>query len=171
MFNKVILIGEIVMDPELRYFKDNSVITVIKLITRENINNIKDLQWHRIILKGKNKILKKNMIILIEGKIKTRRWMDNIKYNYITEIFADNIKILDYKNYNNSYKSEKNDYINSDEGEENNENNNYNLEDGEYEIDNKNSKVDDLIDDDKEIAIKDVDNAELKDYSYDEEYE
>lgn len=44
MFNKVILIGEIVMDPELRYFKDNSVITVIKLITRENINNIKDLQ-------------------------------------------------------------------------------------------------------------------------------
>ncbi|AGS33207.1 ssDNA-binding protein [Candidatus Nasuia deltocephalinicola str. NAS-ALF] len=168
MFNKVILMGEIAMDPELRYFKDNSVITVIKLITRENINNIKDLQWHRIILKEKNKILKKNMIILIEGKIKTRRWMDNVKYNYITEIFADNIKILDNKNYNN-YKNKKNDYIDNDEKEENDENDNYNLEDSEYE--NKNSKIDELIDDEKDNIITVGGDTELKEYSYDEDYE
>lgn len=169
MFNKVILIGEIAMDPELRYFKDNSVITVIKLITRENLNNIKDLQWHRIILKGKNKILKKNMSVLIEGKIKTRRWMDNIKYNYITEIFADIIKILDYKNYNN-YKSKNIDYINNnEEKEENDRNNDYNIEEeNEYEGIDKNKNDDDLINNEQE---NNEDNLELKDYSYDEEYE
>ncbi|ALP70023.1 Single-stranded DNA-binding protein [Candidatus Nasuia deltocephalinicola] len=169
MFNKVILIGEIAMDPELRYFKDNSVITVIKLITRENINNIKDLQWHRIILKGKNKVLKKNMVILVEGKIKTRRWMDNIKYNYITEIFADIIKILDYKNYNNN-KNKNNDYVNNDEKEEDNESDNYGFDEDKDESINKDLKYDSM-DDDKKNVIADVNYEELKDYNYDEEYE
>lgn len=42
MLNKVILIGKIGIEPEIKYFKNNSGITILKLITTENINNKKN---------------------------------------------------------------------------------------------------------------------------------
>ncbi|WP_259286071.1 single-stranded DNA-binding protein [Candidatus Nasuia deltocephalinicola] len=105
MLNKVILIGKIAVEPEIKYFKNNNAITVLKLVTTESSGNKQDNDWHRIIINNVNKYLKKNMLIFIIGKIKTRRWL-NLKneYNYITEIFADEIKIInyDYKK-NNDY--------------------------------------------------------------------
>ncbi|WP_259289710.1 single-stranded DNA-binding protein [Candidatus Nasuia deltocephalinicola] len=118
MLNKVILIGKIGVEPEIKYFKNSNAITVLKIITTEKINNKKNDNWHRVIINNINKYLKKNMIICIIGKIKTRRWMNSKnEYNYITEIFADEIKIIshDYEKNNNMEKYE-------DKMEENEEN-------------------------------------------------
>ncbi|WP_259285938.1 single-stranded DNA-binding protein [Candidatus Nasuia deltocephalinicola] len=111
MLNKVILIGKIGVEPEIKYFKNNIGITILKLITTENINNKKNNNWHRVIINNVNKYFKKNMLIYILGKIKTRKWLNSKnEYNYITEILADEIKIInnDYKKNNNNYLNEEN---------------------------------------------------------------
>ncbi|WP_259289062.1 single-stranded DNA-binding protein [Candidatus Nasuia deltocephalinicola] len=122
MLNKVILIGKIGTEPEIKYFKNNSGITILKLVTTENINGKKNNNWHRIIINSINKYFKKNMFVYILGKIKTRRWLNSKnEYNYITEIFTDEIKII-----NNDYKKNNNDL--NEENEEIKENKEDNLE-------------------------------------------
>ncbi len=119
MLNKVLLIGKIGMEPEIKYFKNNNAITILKIITIENINNKKNNNWHRVIINNVNEYLKKNMLIYITGKIKTRKWINSKnEYNYITEIFAEEVKIIN-SNYNNNNIDEKN---NKKENEENFEN-------------------------------------------------
>lgn len=108
MLNKVILIGKIGMEPEIKYFKNSNSITVLRVITTENIKNKKNDNWHRVIINNANKYLKKNMIVYIIGKIKTRKWMGSKnEYNYITEVFADEIKIINY-DYEKNNDIEKN---------------------------------------------------------------
>ncbi len=129
------------MEPEIKYFKNNNAITILKLITTD-LNNKKDNNWHRIIINNINEYLKKNMLICVVGKIKTRKWL-NLKneYNYITEIFADEVKIINhnYKKNNNGYINEEN--LNKKEKEENLENTifeNNEIENNDGEIYNKN---------------------------------
>ncbi len=118
MLNKVILIGKIGAEPEIKYFKNNIGITILKLITIENINNKINNNWHRVIIKNINKYFKKNMLVYILGKIKTRKWLNSKnEYNYITEIFADEIKII-----NNDYKKNNNNYLNEENNNEKKEN-------------------------------------------------
>ncbi len=138
MLNKVILIGKIGVDPEIKYFKNNVGITILKLVTIENINNKKINNWHRIIIKNVNKYFKKNMLIYVLGKIKTRKWLNSKnEYNYITEIFADEAKIINNyhkKNNSNSYLSEKED--NNDEKKENEDNSEDRIINDDNEINN-----------------------------------
>ena len=103
--NKVILIGNLGKDPEVRYLDNGVAVANFSLATTENYKNkagerVSQTEWHNIVLwrglaEVAEKYLKKGSSIYIEGKIKTRKWEDkdgNTRYN--TEILADNMSML-----------------------------------------------------------------------------
>lgn len=106
--NKVILIGNLGKDPEIRYLEGNLAKVKFSLATSEhykdkNGNKVEHTEWHHIVLWGglaesAEKILKKGMQIYLEGKIQTRDWNDKqgIKKN-ITEIIVESYQILQKK--------------------------------------------------------------------------
>jgi single-strand DNA-binding protein len=84
--NKVILLGNIGRDPELRYFENNKVVAQFSLATSETFtdkqgNKRTDTEWHIVemwdsLAKTAEKYLKKGMQVYIEGKIRTYKWKD-----------------------------------------------------------------------------------------------
>jgi len=106
--NKVILIGNLGKDPEVRYLENGVAVANFSLATTENYKNkdgerVSQTEWHNIVLwRGLAEIaekwLKKGSSVFIEGKIRTRKWEDkdgNTRYN--TEILADNMTMLGKK--------------------------------------------------------------------------
>ena len=106
--NKVILIGNLGKDPDVRYLDNGIAVANFSLATTENYKNksgerVSQTEWHNIVLwrglaEVAEKYLKKGASIYIEGKIKTRRWEDkegNTRYN--TEILADSMNMLGNK--------------------------------------------------------------------------
>ena len=99
MINKVILLGNLGKDPEVKRFDNGGIITRFSLATNENYRD-KDgewqtiTDWHTIVLRGNlaeraEKYLKKGMTIYLEGKIRTRKWQDNSgNDNYTTEVLG-----------------------------------------------------------------------------------
>ena len=110
--NKVILIGNLGKDPEIRYLEGNLAKVKFSLATSErykdkNGNKVEHTEWHHIVLWGglaesAEKLLKKGMQIYLEGKIQTRDWNDKqgIKKN-ITEIIVDSYQLLQKKEITN----------------------------------------------------------------------
>lgn len=103
--NKVILVGNLGRDAELRYTPGGSAVSTLNLATTEVWNDKdgqrkEDTQWHRVILWGKTAeslqdYLTKGKQIYVEGKLQTRKWKDkegNDKYT--TEIRGDRIVLL-----------------------------------------------------------------------------
>lgn len=84
--NKVILIGNVGKDPEVRYLDGNKVVAKFSLATSErykdrNGNNVDQTEWHNIemwdeMAKLAEKYVKKGKSLYIEGKIKTEKWTD-----------------------------------------------------------------------------------------------
>jgi single-strand DNA-binding protein len=114
--NKVILIGNLGKDPEVRYLEGGIAVAKFPLATSETIRdkngNKSDLtEWHNIVLwrglaEVAEKFLKKGATVFIEGKIKSRSWEDKEgNKRYITEIIGDNLTLLskreDNGNHNN----------------------------------------------------------------------
>ena len=109
--NKVILIGNLGRDPELKYFEGNIAKAAFSLATSEyhndkNGNRTEQTEWHHIVMwrtlaENAAKILKKGMSIYLEGKLQTRQWTDKdgIKRN-MTEIVADQFQLLQSRNEN-----------------------------------------------------------------------
>lgn len=106
--NKVILIGNLGKDPEVRYLEGGGVVAKFSLATTESYKNkdgVKQEQteWHNIVLwrglaEVAEKFLKKGMSVYIEGKIRSRSWDDKDgKKHYMTEIIGDNLNILTRK--------------------------------------------------------------------------
>lgn len=107
--NKVILIGNLGKDPEVRYLDSGIVVANISLATTENYKNkngerVSQTEWHDIVLwrglaEVAEKYLKKGSSIYIEGKIRTSKWVDkeNIA-RYKTEIMADKLNMLSKSN-------------------------------------------------------------------------
>lgn len=104
--NKVMLIGNVGVDPEVRYL-DNSQAKVarIRLATTErytdrNGESRENTEWHTISCWRKladlvEKYVKKGTQIYVEGRLQTREWTDNTgAKRYSTEINADNIQLL-----------------------------------------------------------------------------
>ncbi len=103
--NKVILIGNLGKDPEIKFFEGNIAKVTFSLATSDsykdkNGNRIEQTEWHNIVLwrtlaETAEKILKKGMQVYIEGKIQTRQWndKDGNKRN-ITEIVGESFTIL-----------------------------------------------------------------------------
>ncbi len=105
--NKVILIGNVGKDPEVRYFDNGAAVVNFTLATTErgytaaNGTQVPDrTEWHNIVLwRGLAKVaeqyVKKGTQVYIEGKIRSRTYDDQqgIK-RYVYEIFADNMELL-----------------------------------------------------------------------------
>ncbi len=105
--NKVILVGHLGKNPELRYLADNVSVCSFPLATTEVINKdgkrLEQTEWHNIIMWRAladiaAKILVKGKLIYVEGKLKTRAVEDKEGHKrYITEIIVENFKVLGRK--------------------------------------------------------------------------
>ena len=106
--NKVILVGNLGKDPEVRYLDNGVAVANFSLATTENYKNkqgerVSQTEWHNIVFwrglaEVAEKYLKKGDSVYVEGKLRTRRWEDkegNAKYT--TEILADNMTMLGNK--------------------------------------------------------------------------
>jgi single-strand DNA-binding protein len=99
--NKVILIGNLGQDPEVRYMSSGSAVTNITIATSETWRDKQTgeqkerTEWHRVVFMGKlaevaGEYLKKGSQVYVEGKLQTRKWQDqNGQERYTTEVVAD----------------------------------------------------------------------------------
>lgn len=108
MVNKVILIGRLGADPEIRYTPDGMMIVNFNMATTEQRKDksgqrVSKTEWHKIIAFGKlaeicGEYLRKGKLVYIEGRIQTRSWEDKegVKRN-TTEIIASGLQMLEPK--------------------------------------------------------------------------
>lgn len=99
--NKVILIGNLGQDPELRYLPNGGAVANINVATSESwkdkqTGELKErTEWHRIVIFGKlaeiaGEYLKKGSQVYIEGSLQTRKWQDqNGQDRYMTEVVVN----------------------------------------------------------------------------------
>ena len=103
--NKVILIGNLGKDPEVRYLDNGVAVANMSIATTENYKNkegdrVSQTEWHDVVLwRGlaeiAEKYLKKGSSVYIEGKIRTNKWVDKDENTrYKTEIQADKLNML-----------------------------------------------------------------------------
>ncbi|HRH11704.1 MAG TPA: single-stranded DNA-binding protein [Bacteroidia bacterium] len=107
--NKVILIGNLGKDPEIKYFENNIAKVSFSLATTEyykdkNGQKTEQTEWHNIVMwrglaENASKLLKKGSQIYLEGKIQSKQWIDKEgnKKN-MTEILAENFTLLNSRN-------------------------------------------------------------------------
>lgn len=103
--NKVILIGRLTRDPELRYTQSNKAVAQFTIATdRPSYNGEKETDFHNIVAWDKmaenvGKYMSKGRLIAVEGRIQYRNYENNEgKKVYITEIIASNVQFLESKN-------------------------------------------------------------------------
>ena len=108
MINKVILIGNVGQDPEVRYTGDvnnGTKVATLRVATTEryrdrNGNLQEHTEWHSIVVWRNTadvveKYVKKGTQVYIEGRLRTRSWDDqNGNKRYVTEIVADTLQLL-----------------------------------------------------------------------------
>ena len=104
--NKVILIGNLGRDPELRYNPSGVAFCTISLATtrqwknRESGERQEETEWHRVVFNDKlaeivGEYCKKGRPLYVEGRLRTRKWQDKEgKDQYTTEIVADQMQLL-----------------------------------------------------------------------------
>lgn len=105
--NKVILIGNLGQDPEVKYMPNGNAVTNITVATSESWKDkntgeqVDKTEWHRVVFFRRlaeivGEYLKKGSKVYIEGKLQTRKWQDkNGKDNWTTEIIASEMQMLD----------------------------------------------------------------------------
>jgi single-strand DNA-binding protein len=104
--NKVILIGRLGADPDVRYMADGTPVVTFNMATNEPVRSAEGTweeraEWHRIVAYRKlaenmANFLNKGRLVYVEGKLQTRQWQDaqGVK-RYTTEIVARDIKLMD----------------------------------------------------------------------------
>jgi len=103
--NKVILVGNLGKDPEVRHLEGGTSVANFTLATNEYYkdkqgNRVERTEWHNIaawrgLAEMAEKYLKKGQQVYVEGKIRTRQYQDkDNQTRYITEIIADEITML-----------------------------------------------------------------------------
>ena len=108
MVNKVILIGNLGKDPEVRYLENGTCVANYPIATSENYkdkqgNKVENTEWHNIVAWRKvgeisEKYLKKGSRIYVEGKLQTRSWEgENGEKKYRTEIVINQLTMLSSK--------------------------------------------------------------------------
>lgn len=105
--NKVILIGNLGQDPEVKYMPSGGAVCNITLATtdswsdRESGERQERTEWHRVVLFRRlaeiaGEYLRKGSKVYIEGRLQTRKWQDkNGQDRYTTEIVANDMQMLD----------------------------------------------------------------------------
>lgn len=105
--NKVILLGHVGRDPEVRYVAQGQPVASFSLATTErgftNSNGVQvpeRTEWHNIVMWGRNaevaeKYVRKGTQLYIEGHLRTRMWEDrNAIKRYVTEVYVDTFELL-----------------------------------------------------------------------------
>ncbi len=114
MINKVILIGNLGADPEVRYTQADVPVATFSVATTEKWkdqdgNMQESTEWHRVVAWQRlaeicGEYLQKGSKVYIEGKLQTRKWTDNNGVDrYTTEVVAREMKMLDRKGGNGTY--------------------------------------------------------------------
>ena len=105
--NKVILIGNVGGDPEVRYLPSGSAVTNITIATSETWKdkqtgqNQERIEWHRVVFFNRlgeiaGEYLRKGSKVYIEGALRTRKWQgQDGQDRYTTEIVASEMQMLD----------------------------------------------------------------------------
>ncbi len=104
--NKVILIGNLGRDPEVRYTPNGAAVCNVSVATTRNWKDknsgdkMEETEWHRVVFYDRlaeiaGEYLKKGRPVYVEGRLKTRKWQDKDgKDNYTTEIVAEQMQLL-----------------------------------------------------------------------------
>jgi len=104
--NKVIIIGNLGRDPEVRYTPSGSAVCNVSVATTRNWKNRdsgekqEETEWHRVVFYDRlaeiaGEYLKKGRPVYVEGRLKTRKWQDKEgKDTYTTEIIAEQMQLL-----------------------------------------------------------------------------
>jgi len=105
--NKVILIGNLGQDPEVKYMPSGGAVTNVTIATSEDWKDKSTgekqerTEWHRVVFFQRlaeiaGEYLKKGSKVYIEGRLQTRKWQDkNGQDRYTTEIIANEMQMLD----------------------------------------------------------------------------
>ena len=103
--NKVILVGRLGADPEVRYTQKGTPVANMRMATNRNYTDSsgekrEETEWHRIVVFGNQaeacgQYLSKGRQIYVEGRLQTREWTDNDgRDRYTTEVVANNVQFL-----------------------------------------------------------------------------
>lgn len=107
--NKVILIGNVGTDPEVRYMPNGNAVTTLSLATSETWKDKQTgdkqerTEWHRVVCFNRlgeiaGEYVRKGSKLYVEGSLRTRKWQDQQGQDrYTTEIVANDIQMLDSK--------------------------------------------------------------------------
>ncbi len=105
--NKVILIGNLGADPEVRYTPNNVAVVTVNIATSSGWKDKQSgemqerTEWHRVVFFNRlaeivSEYLRKGSKVYVEGSLRTRKWTDkNNVEKYTTEIIADEMQMLD----------------------------------------------------------------------------
>ena len=114
--NKVILVGNLGQDPEVKYTAGGDAVTTLSLATSDSWKD-KDTgqdqertEWHRVVLWRRlaeiaGEYLNKGSKVYVEGQLRTRKWEQEGQTRYTTEIVARELQFLDSKNTTESLKT------------------------------------------------------------------
>lgn len=105
MINKVILIGNLGRDPELRYTQNGTAVATLNIATSrrrkdQEGNYIDETEWHRVVAWAKTaefcgNYLSKGYRVYVEGRLQTRKWTDQSGQDrYTTEVIAETLQNL-----------------------------------------------------------------------------
>lgn len=106
--NKVMIIGRLGREPELKYTQSGSPVCTFSVATDESYTDnsgqkVEKAEWHRIVVFQKaaencSQYLAKGSLVFIEGKLETRKWQDQQGQDrFVTEIKAQRVQFLDRK--------------------------------------------------------------------------
>jgi single-strand DNA-binding protein len=110
MMQKVIIIGYLGADPDVRYTNGGSTVANVSVATtekwkdKETGENQERTEWHRVVFFGRlaeivGEYLGKGSLVCVEGKLQTRKWQDKDgQERYTTEIVANEMKMLGGRN-------------------------------------------------------------------------
>ena len=115
--NKILLIGRLGQDPEIRYTQSGSAVANVNIATNDYWTDKKGekqerTEWHSLVLWGKladlaQSYLKKGSQVYVEGRIQTRDWEDdNSQKHYKTEVVVTTMQFLDTKISENTLSTE-----------------------------------------------------------------
>lgn len=111
--NKVILVGRLGKDPEVRHLENGATVANFSMATSETYKDRQtgerreQTEWHNVVLwrglaEVVEKYVKKGDMIYVEGKLRTRSWEKDGVTRYTTEVVGDNMTMLGGRGDNNS---------------------------------------------------------------------
>ena len=128
--NKVILVGNLGQDPEVKYTAGGAAVTTLSLATSESWKD-KDTgqdqektEWHRVVLWRRlaeiaGEYLKKGSKVYIEGQLQTRKWEQDGQTRYTTEVVGRDMQFLDSRGNTSSDNSSTYEDVNQNMGSQN----------------------------------------------------